>query len=551
MRTKTTPMLCFLILACVIATALPGCRQPAEDRDRPIKRSIPNPLIQETKSELDDESGAHGARSVKSVDFEAPRGTATMASRNAFSGQTVTFLCLESQIATALVEIEEEFEAETGADLQVVLMPFEDVYLEYVNDALSGAPRFDGLIAGAWWIGGLVEKNLIRDYDVYYGDPRFPAWDIEDVLTAPRRLLSYNGKKYMVPLDHDVQILYYRRDLMQDEGHRAAFRQEYGYPLAVPRTWSEFRDVAAYFHGRDLNGDGEGDYGLSMHLRDGAQGMFHYMSLSAPFVVGPENPELYWLNPENMEPVIDSPGHERALAMMVDLVQYGPREMLGWDLGRSWDLFLQGRAALTFTWGDLAVLAQQEGSKVRGKTGTAMVPGTMEYYSIAKQRWIKTDKPNRAGNTTGGSWAGVISAYSKHPEASYFLLSMMATREKGLFYATRGEDGIDPGRRSQMLAPYGEADIAGFLRLGWSEADVRDFHGAVYESFTSAAQLPYLRIPGTYSYWTILNANLYRAASDQLSPRAALRNTKIDFSAVIEQYGKSELRDSYRRAMEK
>ena len=80
--------------------------------------------------------------------------------------------------------------------------------------------------------------------------------------------------------------------------------------------------------------------------------------MSAPFVIGPTNPGLYWFDPQNMRPLIESPGHVRALEVLVDLVQFGPREMLGWESGKSWDYFLAGRAALTFTWGDLGALAR-------------------------------------------------------------------------------------------------------------------------------------------------------------------------------------------------
>lgn len=75
-------------------------------------------------------------------------------------------------------------------------------------------------------------------------------------------------------------------------------------------------------------------------------GMFHFMTLSAPCVSGPNNPQIYWFDPQTMT-------HVRALKALVDLVPFGPAETLSWDLGRSWDHFLAGRAALTFTWGDL------------------------------------------------------------------------------------------------------------------------------------------------------------------------------------------------------
>ena len=78
-------------------------------------------------------------------------------------------------------------------------------------------------------------------YVKHYKSARFPQWDINDVLPAPRELLSYGGKKYMVANDHDGQVMYYRRDLLADPRHRRAFQQTNGHALDVPRTLAQFR----------------------------------------------------------------------------------------------------------------------------------------------------------------------------------------------------------------------------------------------------------------------------------------------------------------------
>jgi multiple sugar transport system substrate-binding protein len=282
-----------------------------------------------------------------------------------------------------------------------------------------------------------------------------------------------------------------------------------------------------------------------MPLRAGSQAMFHFMSFSAPYVVGPENPKLYWFDPRTMAPLIQSPGHVQALKDFVDLVKFGPKEMLDWDLGKTWDCFLAGQAALTFTWGDLGGLSQEEGSKVKGKLGVAPIPGTVRYYSIPGQRWVQAKSPNVVGNTVGGSWAGVISRTAKSPEAAYYLLALMATKEKALVYAARGWDGIDPGRTSQMLPPRGTATVENYVRLNWSESDVRQYLSAYSESFSNPLQFPYLRIPGAFSYWQALDAHLAEATSGQLTPEAALQATAVDFDEITLRLGRDRQRRSY------
>jgi multiple sugar transport system substrate-binding protein len=466
-----------------------------------------------------------------------------------FAGQKVTVIATRSAISIALMEVEEEFEAATGAELEIVRLPGVEHYPTIISDMTNRVGKFDASIAGGWWIGDMVAGGHLQSYDAWYDDPRFPKWSVDDVLPGPRNLLSYGGKKYMVAYDHDGQVMYYRRDLLADPRHQAAFSQKYGYALGVPQTWAQFRDAAEYFTGQDLNGDGTPDHGIVLALKPGSQGMFNYMSLSASFLIGPTNPRLYWFDPQTMKPLVDSPGHVRALEVFAGLVKFGPREMLGWDHGRGWDHFLSGRAAFALTWGDLGALAQQAGSKVKGKTGAAQIPGSNEYYDLGQGKWVKTEAINRVGNTTGASWAGVISKYSKAPEATYFLLSLLAAKEKALVYAARGSDGVDPGRRYQFLPPEGSGTIDPYLRAGWDEADIRDYLVAFQRTFSDRQQFPYLRIPGAYSYWLALDLHLVEAASGQLGAAAALKAAVADFEEITIRLGRERQREAYRNSL--
>ena len=224
--------------------------------------------------------------------------------------------------------------------------------------------------------------------------------------------------------------------------------------------------------------------------------------------------------------------------------------MFDWDLGQSWDHFLRGEAALTFTFGDLGALAQQEGSAVKGKIGVAHLPGTYEYYNIQTDQWVTTVEPNRVGNTSGGSWAGVISKYSDAPEATYFLLSLMATKEKSLIYAARGWDGIDPGSSSQYLPPHGTANLDDYLAAGWDETDVRLYSNAYYDNFSNPLQIPYLRIPGTFGYLTALDIHIFEAVKGQLSAEQALNETVLDFEELTNRLGREDQANVYRASLD-
>ncbi len=556
LRNKLALLITMLLvgLGVIILTGVPQ----ATATEAPNVEVIQAPQAQAT-AEATEEAGpvvdeGQAAESVKAGDL-APPIVATPCSGDGclFKDQVVTVIVNtageKGPISGPFYEVRDEFEAATGAKLEIVEVPFAEHFPKLLTDMTTETGDYDTSIAGAWWLGDLVAGDYIMPYDDWYTDDRFPKWDIEDVQPGPRALLEYGGSKYMVANDHDGQVMYYRRDLFEDAEHQKAFKEEYGYDLAVPKTWEEFRDVAEYFNGKDLNGDGTPDSGLTMHLKVGQQGMFHFMSFSAPFVIGPDNPKLYWFDPETMNCLLDSPGHVKAMESLVDLIQFGPEAMMGWSLGESWDYFLRGQAALTFTWGDLGALAQQEGSQVQGKTGAAPIPGTMEYYNIAADEAVTTEEPNMVGNTTGGSWAGVISKFSDAPEATYYLLALMASKPKSSIYAARGWDGVDPGRFSHYLPPDGTAKIEDYLAAGWDEQDIKDYTKAYFDNFSAPQQFPYLRIPGTFEYWTALDIHLSEAATGQVTPEEALQATCADFEQITDRLGRDQQKEIYNASL--
>ena len=154
--------------------------------------------------------------------------------------------------------------------------------------------------------------------------------------------------------------------------------------------------------------------------------------------------------------------------------------------------------------------------------------------------WIDSPTINRVGNTTGGSWSGVISRFSDAPEATYYLLALLATKEKSLIYAARGWDGIDPGRFSHYLPPHGTADLESYLAAGWDEMDIQQYSAAYYNNFNNPHQFPYLRIPGTFGYWSALDIHLFAAVKGQVSHEQALAEAAIDFEELTNLLGRSQ-----------
>ena len=106
---------------------------------------------------------------------------------------------------------------------------------------------------------------------------------------ALKNIYTWGGVGYGVLSDADGQILYYRRDMLTNPEHMAAFKAQYGYDMPVPpKTLQQLRDIATYFHGKNFDTvDGEPDSGAVLHLKVREQGLYHFTTLATSFAMTP------------------------------------------------------------------------------------------------------------------------------------------------------------------------------------------------------------------------------------------------------------------------
>jgi len=251
-----------------------------------------------------------------------------------------------------------------------------------------------------------------------------------------------------------------------------------------------------------------------------------------------------------MAPLINQPGHVRALEKLQELSQYGPRAQAAWDLGTAWDWFLNGKAVFVFSWGDVGSLVQDESrSRIQGKLGASALPGTREVYDMNQNRWLTLDEPNRVGNSTGGSWHGVILKQSEAPEAVYSFYALMATKPVSTWLANRGWTGVDPGASIHFLPPNGTAELQGFTEAGWNNHDLPMYLEACHDNFFADTMLPYLRINGAEEYWRALDRNLSAVMTGSVEPKQALDRTAKEWNAITDRRGRDAQLQQYQQSI--
>ena len=171
------------------------------------------------------------------------------------------------QIAEPLQRRGPDFTALTGAKVNVTIVPFSDLYQKILTDAATGTNSYDAWVFDPQWMGDFVNPGYVEDLtDRVKSDPSI-QWD--DIAPFFRDFsATYDGKIYTIPLDGDFHMVYYRKDIFEQDG------------LKPPNTWDEYVALAKQFQGKDLNGDGKPDYGSCISMKKAAQAYWFITSIA-------------------------------------------------------------------------------------------------------------------------------------------------------------------------------------------------------------------------------------------------------------------------------
>ena len=456
----------------------------------------------------------------------------------------------------------------TGANVTVVERPFNDLSSVIFTDLRTGTGAFDGFIPPMAYMGEFVNGDFLVPLNDFITDPRFPQWTqdtepqdnpsewAQDVtLPSLNQVYRWGDTWYAVPWDSDAQVLYYRKDILENPDVQAAYTEATGKELRVPQSIEEFLEQACYFDDTDPLGTGDVQ-GVLLPGALGSQFFEHYKALAAQYAVVPDGSgegfsEVLHFDPDTMEPLINSPAHVKALQTLVDFYACGPDDGPSIDLGASFNRFAAGEAVFQWNFGDTGniILAMGEESPFHGNLGVTNLPGASTVWNYETEEWVDVAEPNAIGNLAGASWSGVISNFSRNPEATYALFAFLGTPTMSEWNAKHGFEGIDLGRPQHFLPPDGTADIGMFLETGANEADIQEVSSGYYSNYTSPTY-EYLKIPGTAEYNLALEQQLQAAISGQASPEEALERVAQQWEGITDRLGREQQQQLYQESFE-
>ena len=281
-------------------------------------------------------------------------------------------------IASALAAAAEVWEAKTCGEVNVIEFPFGELYPKFLTAMSQQTGDFDVIgFVPAW----------LPDFSTFLST--MPAamqegLDWEDIHPIYReRLMVWDGEVKSATMDGDMHMLNLRSDLLDNPEEQAAFEAKYGYPLAAPVTWAQYRDQAEFFNRPD-----QGMYGTAEAYRRGGQQFWYFFSHAASYTNNPNNPGSMFFDPETMDAQINNAGWLRALEEYKDFLQFNPPGALNNGSGDVRPLYAGGTVAMNVDWANSGVLrATEGGDAAEGTVRTAMLPGSTEIWNHKTGAW--------------------------------------------------------------------------------------------------------------------------------------------------------------------
>ncbi len=347
----------------------------------------------------------------------------------------------------------------------------------------------------------------------------------------------YNQRIYAIPLDGDVFMVYYRSDVLERAG------------LSPPQTWEDYIAIARRFHGEDLNGDKQADYGSCLSRHDGVHEVF--WSVASSFLQSQGTRQGIFFEPQTMQPLVQNEGFAAALNTLKAMIAYGPPDTLQLDQQRIRSLFTSGRCVLTIGASDMVALDGQTNTETMQQIGTVMLPGTphvLDRRTGSLTACNTTTCPhaeqgiNHAPYTAAGSWVGGINAAAspRAKEAGYAFLSFLSQPAHASRTVAAATSGFTPYRLSQLTS----TDT--LVQSGMQEAFATRYLAALAASLRHPNVALNLRIPYYHRYQNVvLDKALAEFLSGIMTSKQTMQRITTGWERITEEAGREQQRAIY------
>ncbi len=425
-----------------------------------------------------------------------------------------------------------QFAELTGAQVNVVHLPFGDLFQRIMIPFQTGQQAYDVLFYPSLWLG---------DFNAYLAEVPEAVQQVsgmQSVTPTYRGVASWDGKLLQYTMDGDRHYLKYRSDVFENPAMQALFKEKTGRDLTVPATWEEYNEVAAVFSGIDWDGDGAPNFGTAEVTKRDDLMFSAFISRVAPFAKHPDVKGGFFFDLETMTPLVNTPGWVRGLELFVAAQSSMPPGGTSFGLGDEIFSFGGGQTLMSYSWDDAFIQAMQEDSAIRNKVGAALLPGAKQVWNRTSGQWDSFEEPNRVPYVTWG-WTSAVAKGSKNQDMAFDFLCFFSNEANTLHDLQIGRFGVNPYRE----AHFDPAIYTGLM--GWDAAVAESYTATLRAIDEAPNQVFDLRVPGVGEFMSALAAGVARAQAGEATPQAALDGVAAEWAAIVERIGKDRVREAY------
>jgi len=187
-------------------------------------------------------------------------------------GKQITLCWAAWDPANALVELSKDFTQASGIQMKFEFVPWPNFADRMLNELNSKGRLCDLMIGDSQWIGGSAENGHYVKLNDFFAKEGIKMGDflpatVEAYSTWPKGSTNY----WALPAMGDALGWTYRKDWFQRPELQAEFKAKHGRDLAAPKTWTELKQVAEFFQGREI--DGKKVYGTAIFTERGSEGI--------------------------------------------------------------------------------------------------------------------------------------------------------------------------------------------------------------------------------------------------------------------------------------
>ena len=278
--------------------------------------------------------------------------------------QEINIACIKGLSEDALRYVAQLIYIETGIKANIISYDYEDLFDMIQTNRIE--ENIDIMRIDMAWLSKFGKDNFIPLDDLSYDfKPIFDSF-IEGI----EQEYSYiDNKRYALPFDPSMLLLFYRKDLFQDTIISRRYLEHYKIELAPPKDFTEYNQIASFFT-KSINPNAETEHGTTFIKNApmilSCQFLPAYFSLGGKFSIN--GTQHYW----NYDAL------RKALQNNCESIQYANvREDAFW--GDSTRQFASGSTAMCMTFSNrTSTLINGKVSSVLGKYDFTTLPSEQQ-----------------------------------------------------------------------------------------------------------------------------------------------------------------------------